>query len=130
MERDGDCEAECIASESCRSSRGDGEREADLARSSSPFFMGDGERLRDFLLSDFSLERPWDPRSDLGLERDLERDLRASERERDFWLAEQLRDLRERERDFPVLDRDLRVGDLERDFLLDLDGLLLRDLDL
>lgn len=91
----------------------------DLARSSSPFSMGDAERLWDFLLSDFSLQRLGDSLSDL--ERDLERDLRTSERERD---------LRDWERDFPVWERDLRAGDFERDFLLESDLLLLRDLDL
>lgn len=91
----------------------------DLARSSSPFSLGDAERLRDFLLRDFSLQWLGDSRSDL--ERDLERDLRTSERERD---------LRDWERDFPVRERDLRAGDFERDFLLESDLLLLRDLDL
>lgn len=98
--------------ERSRSSWGEGEREADFGRSSFPFSIGDAERLRDFLLTDFSLELLLEPRSDLGFERLLERDLRVAERERDLLLAERLRDfrLRERERDF--LARDL-VGDFD-----------------
>lgn len=102
-----------------RSSRGEGEREGDFL---SPFSIGEAERLRDFLLTDFSLERLREPRSDRGFEWLLERDLR---------LAERLRDLRERERERDFLERDL-AGDLERDFLLDLEleRRLLRDREL
>lgn len=77
----------------------------DLALSPSPFSLGEAERLRDFLLTDFSLERLLESLSDFALERLLERDLRASERERDFCV-------RERDRDLDFLERDF-VGDLE-----------------
>ena len=90
--------------EACRSPLGVGDLEVDLARIS---FLGDGERLRDLLPSDFSLDRLRDIRSDLTFDVLLERDLRVSERERDLLLLERLRDLR----DFS--------GELERDFLLD-----------
>lgn len=89
---------------------GDGEREADLARCSSfPFSAGDAERLRDFLLMDFSFDRPREPRSDFTLEVLLERDWRSPERERDLL------------RDFCVRERDLLEGDLERDLRPDLE---------
>lgn len=81
----------------------------DLARSPSPFSLGEAERLRDFFSTDFSLERLLESRSDFALERLLERllerDLRTSERERDFCV-------RERDRDLDFLERDF-VGDLE-----------------
>lgn len=76
-----------------------------MARSPFPFSIGEAERLRDFLLTDFSLERLLESLSDLALERLLERDLRTSERERDFCV-------RERDRDFDFLERDFD-GDLE-----------------
>lgn len=63
--------------ERCRSSCGEGERETDFL---SPFSMGEADRLRDFLLTDFSLEWLREPRSDRGFERLLERDLRLPER--------------------------------------------------
>lgn len=74
----------------------------------------DLDRLLDFLLDDFSREGLRDLRAALTLDELLERDLRVSERERDFLLLERLRDLREWERDFS--------GDLERDFLFDLES--------
>lgn len=100
------------------SARGDGEREADLARSSFPFSAGDAERLRDFLLVDFSFDRPREPRSDFTLEVLLERDSRSPEPERDL-----LRDfcVRERERERDLRERDLLEGDLERDLRPDLE---------
>lgn len=121
--------------ERLRSSWGEGEREADFGRSSFPFSIGDADRLRDFLLTEFSLEWLREPRSDLGferlLERLLERDLRASDRERDLWLVERLRDFREWDRERDFLERDL-AGDFEWDFLLDLERerFLLRDREL
>lgn len=99
MERDADLdrererEARSGDFEPLFSAWGDGEREADLSRSSLPFSVGEAERLRDFLLLDFSLDWPRDPRSDFTLEVLLERDLRVSERERDLRLADRLRDL-------------------------------------
>lgn len=99
--------------------------EADLARFSCLLSERDGERLWDFLLTDLSLDRLRDPRSDLTLDLLLdlllERDLRVSERERDLLLLERLRDLRLFERDFS--------GDLERDFLPDLERDLRPDLE-
>lgn len=92
------------------SAGGDGECEADLTRSSFPFLAGDSERLRDFLLVDFSFDRPREPRSDFTLEVLLERDWRSPERERDL-----LRDFCMREREWDLRDRDLLEGDLERD---------------
>lgn len=110
LERDGERDGERFEGdlERWRSSCGDGERETDFL---SPFSIGDAERLRDFLLTDFSLERLREPRSDRGFEWLLERDFR---------LAERLLDLRERERERDFLERDF-AGDLERDFLLDLE---------
>lgn len=123
MDREGERDGERLEGdlEWWRSSCGEGEREADFL---SPFSIGEAERLRDFLLTDFSLERLREPRSDRGFEWLFERDLR---------LAERLRDLREREREreWDFLERDL-AGDLERDFLLDLEWerRLLRDREL
>lgn len=91
------------------SAGGDGEREADLARPSFPFSAGEGERLPDLLLVDFSFERPREPRSDFTLEVLLERDWRSPEREPDLL------------RDFCVRERDLPEGDLERDLRPDLE---------
>lgn len=72
------------------SAGGDGEREADLARSSFPFSAGDGVRLRDFLLADFSFDRPREPRSDFTFEVLLDREWRSPERDllRDFRVRE------------------------------------------
>ncbi len=91
-----------------------------MARAPSPFSSGEADLLLDFLLTDFSLERP---RSDFTLEVLLERDLRSSERERDLRLVDRLRDLcvRERERDLRLRGRDLVDGDLERDLCPDLE---------
>lgn len=131
-ERDFEREADRFSTDLLRrsSAGGDGEREPDLAPFSSfPFSMGDPERLRDFLLTDFSLERLRESRSDFSLVRELERDLeRLLERlfDRDFRSSERERDLRVRERDFlegdflPDLERErclllLRERDLERD---------------
>lgn len=86
-----------------------------MSRSSLPFSAGEAERLRDFLLLDFSLDWPRDPRSDFTLEVLLDRDLRVSERERDLRLADLLRDLWVRERECDLRERDLLEGDLERD---------------
>lgn len=110
MDREGERDGDRFVGdlERRRSSCGEGERETDFL---SPFSMGEAERLRDFLLTDFSLERLREPRSDRGLEWLLERDLR---------LAERLWDLRERERERDFLERDL-AGDFEWDFLLDLE---------
>ncbi len=85
-----------------------------MGRTPSPFSIGEADLLLDFLLTDFSLERP---RSDFTLEVLLERDLRSSERERDLRLVDRLRDLcvRERELDLRLRGRDLLDGDLERD---------------
>lgn len=70
--------------------------------------MGVAERLRDFLLANFSLEGLLESRSDFTLEWLLERDLLLSER-----------------------DLDLRVRERERDFLPDLEWRrLLREWDL
>ena len=129
--------------EAGRSPLGVGDLEGDLAQIS---FTGDGERLGDILLTDFSLEGLRDARSDFTFDTLLERDLRVSERDRDLRLLERERDLRvsERERDLRVLERerDLRVlererdlrerdlsGELERDFLLDLERDLRTDLE-
>lgn len=88
-----------------QSAAGEGEREE---RSSFPFSTGDAERLRDFFLADFSLERLRESRSDFTLEQLLERDLLLLER-----------------------DLDLRVRERERDFLPDLEWRrLLREWDL
>ena len=95
---------------------GVGDLEGDLAQIS---FTGDGERLGDILLTDFSLEGLRDARSDFTFDTLLERDLRVSERDRDLRLLERERDLRE---------RDLS-GELERDFLLDLERDLRTDLE-
>lgn len=92
----------------------EGERDRDLAaRSSFPFSIGDGERLRDFCSPPFSLDRLRESRSDFTLERLFERDLRSAERERelDFWEVE--RDLRLRDRD--LLPPDFLPPDLERE---------------
>lgn len=80
----------------------------------------DRERLRDFLLEDFSLEQLRDSRSVLTLDLLLERDLQVSER--DFLLLGGLCDLRVRERDFS--------GDLEGEFLFDLEWDFRLDLEL
>ena len=106
------------------SSRGDGEREADLgARSSFPFSTGEAERLRDFLSAEISLDRLRESRSDFTLDRLFERDLdfRSAEWERDLWEPERDFDLRDRERDLRLRDRDFLSPDLERDFLPDLE---------
>lgn len=110
LDRDGERDGDRFMGdlERLRSSCGEGEREGDFL---SPFSIGDAERLRDFLLTDFSLERLREPRSDRGLDWLFERDLR---------LAERLCDLRERDRERDFLERDLD-GDLEWDFLLDLE---------
>lgn len=84
----------------------------DLTRSSFPFSAGDAERLRDFLLVDFSFDRPRELCSDFTLEVLLERDWRSPERERDL-----LWDFCVRERDL----RDLLEGDLEWDLRADLE---------
>lgn len=102
-----------------RSAAGEGEREE---RSSFPFFTGDADRLRDFLLADFSLERLRESRSDFTLEQLLERDLLLLERDLDLRV-------RERERDFlPDLEWRLllREWDREWDLELLLERLLLR----
>lgn len=70
--------------------------------------MGVAERLRDFLLANFSLEGLLESRSDFTLEWLLERDLLLSERDLDLRVRERERDLRER--DF--------LPDLERRLLL------------
>ena len=112
-----------------RSPLGVGDLEGDLARIS---FTGDGERLGDLWLTDFSLDGLRVARSDLTLDTLLERDLRVTERDRDLPLLE--RDL-ERLRDLRLLERerDLRVRvlswELERDFLLDLERDLRTDLE-
>lgn len=87
-----------------------------MARSSFPFSAGDSERLRDFLLVDFSFDRPRELRSDLTLEVLLERDWRSAERERDL-----LRDFCVREREWDLRERDLLDGDLEWDLRPDLE---------
>ena len=121
-----------------RSPLGVGDLEGDLARIS---FTGDGERLGDLWLTDFSLDGLRVARSDLTLDTLFERDLRVTERDRDLPLLERdlerLRDLRllEPERDLRLLERerDLRVRvlswELERDFLLDLERDLRTDLE-
>ncbi|KAF0035358.1 hypothetical protein F2P81_013116 [Scophthalmus maximus] len=89
-----------------------------------PFLLPEWERerLRDFLLEDFSLERLRDSRSPLTLDLLLERDLRVSERERDFSLLEGLCDLRVRERDFSGdLEWLAFLFDVEWDFRPDLE---------
>lgn len=93
----------------------------DLARSSFPFSTGEPERLRDFLPPKGSFERLRESRSDLTLDRLLDRDLDLRSAERDL-------DLRERDLDFDLLERerdlrerDLLPPDLDRDFLPDLD---------
>lgn len=120
LEREPDLELECERRSGdfkpLFSAEGDGEREADLARSSFPFSAGEAERLRDFLLADFSFHRPGEPRSDFTLEVLLERDWRPPERERDpLW------DFCVREREWDLRERDLLEGDLERDLRPDLE---------
>ena len=119
---------------------GVGDLEGDLARIS---LTGDGERLGDLWLTDFSLDGLRVARSDLTLDTLLERDLRVTERDRDLpllereWDLERLRDLRllERERDLRLLERErdlrerVRSWELERDFLLDLERDLRTDLE-
>lgn len=100
-----------------------------MARSFSPFCIGDADRLRDFLSQPASLDLLRESRCDFTFERLLERDFRSAERERDFW---------ERERDLDLWDpeRDLRDCDfLSPEFLPDrerewLRPLLLRERDL
>ena len=111
--------------EAGRSPLGVGDLEGDLAQIS---FTGDGERLGDILLTDFSLEGLRDARSDFTFDTLLERDLRVSERDRDLRLLERERDLRVLERERDLRERDLS-GELERDFLLDLERDLRTDLE-
>lgn len=114
------------------SSWGDGERDVDL-RSPFPFSIGEAERLRDFLSPKGSFEGLRESRSDLTLERLLERDLdlRSGEPDRDL---ERDLDFDLLERDLDLRERDLLSADLERDFLPDLERecwrlLLLRERD-
>lgn len=112
---------------------GEVEGEADLGWSPFPFSIGEQDRLRDFLTSDFSLEGLRESRSDLGFDTLLERDF-LFDLDLDFLLGEWEWDflVRDLERDFLVrdLDRDLLAGDLERDFLADLERRLLLERDL
>lgn len=96
MDCDGEREAERLAGdfEGWRPSLGEGDLEKRF-----PLLFSAGERLRDALPADFSLERLRDSRSDLTLDLLLERDFRVSERERDLLLTERLCDLPLRERD-------------------------------
>lgn len=104
LDRDLERDAECLAGDldsrwsSCR---------GDFATCFSLLLAErDRERLLDLLLVDFSLERLRDLRLGLTLDLLLERDLRVSDRERDFLLLEGLWGF---------------SGDLERDFFFDLE---------